>query len=180
MSGRGTYSFSLGGSAVWKSTPGTVRFARGAPDLHVLWGWLQVDCILKFPAESVPSWAQYHPHAMHATSAAYCTKNTLYVATRGLRIGSDSLPLPGGGVFRRYDPRLQLTKSGRNRSVWCLPTWFAPSPGRRALGYHDDSARWSVVGDQVELQTVARGQEFVLDAIEYPESLHWVLGLLGD
>jgi len=62
--------------------------------------------------------------------------------------------------------------------VWNLPGWFEPKPGRRALGYHTEPARWSRDGDRVDLQTVARGQEFVLDTADYPEVVAWVRHLL--
>ena len=40
---------------------GPFRFVRDAPDLHVLWGWLQVGTVLRLPTATAPSWAQYHP-----------------------------------------------------------------------------------------------------------------------
>jgi len=155
---------------------GAFRFVSGAPDLHVLWGWLQVDAVLKRPAAQAPAWAAYHSHCAPGVSWAH---NTVYVATESLQIGLDRMPVRGGGVFQQYNRGLQLTKPGATRSVWSLPRWFAPSAGRRALGYHDDPDRWSLGPDRVELQAVSRGQEFVLDTAAYPESMQWLRELFS-
>ena len=40
------------------------RFVRGAPELHLLWGWLQVDEMYRV-ADIGPNdltWARHHPH----------------------------------------------------------------------------------------------------------------------
>ena len=66
-----------------------------------------------------------------------------------------------------------------NPSRWSLPKWFRPRAGRTPLSYHGDEARWSLDGDRVTLQVVARGQEFVLDVDQYPEAVDWVSGLLS-
>jgi hypothetical protein len=38
--------------------------------------------------------------------------------------------------------------------------------------------RWSCIGDCVILQSVAIGQEFVLDTDEYPEAIGWINNLM--
>lgn len=155
---------------------GTFRFLKGAPDLHVLWGWLQVDLVLPVATSTIPPWAAYHPHV---ATAAHRSRNTLYVARGRLAIDGMTTDLPGAGVFSSYDDRLRLTKPGAKRSFWNLPAWLAPGDGRPPLGYHGDPARWFVDGDRVDLQSAKRGQEFVLDALHYPESLAWVRDLFG-
>jgi hypothetical protein len=152
------------------------RFARGAPDLHVLWGWLQVDTVLSVATARAPTWATYHPHI---AAADHRTNNAVYVARDRLTLGGTATARPGAGAFVAYDDRLRLTKPGRTRSHWTLPAWFAPGPDRPPLGYHAQPTRWIPAGDRVELKSVARGQEFVLDTRRYPEAISWVRDLLA-
>ena len=82
------------------------------------------------------------------------------------------------GTSSYVEDPLQLTASqGDKLSLWELPGWFFPE-NRRPLTYHTDKHRWRKRGDRVELESVARGQEFVLDCEEYPEATHWALKLI--
>lgn len=153
---------------------GAFRFVTGAPNVHVLWGWMQIDKVFDVASiapSMIPSWAAYHPHI---TNNEHMTNNTLYVAKERLTLDGVDTGVAGAGVFPRYHARLQLTKPGAARSRWTLPAWFHPGPDRPALGSHGDVARWVRAGDRVELQNVARGQEFVLDVDRYPEALPWI------
>jgi hypothetical protein len=113
-------------------------------------------------------WADGHPHL--ATPERY-TNNTLYFASR--RLSSIGLATSGAGTFDRIRPDLILTKPDSNCSVWQLPRWFAPC-GRPALSYHSKAARWTDCSTSTRLQSVGRGQEFVLDVEQYPEARGWV------
>ena len=116
---------------------------RDAPDLHVMWGWLQVDEVIPVRSGATDSWMSYHPHM--ATSESRAANNTLYVARETLsarRTSSAIFPAPAPS--RTYDERLRLTKPGYSRSVWALPQWFFPEPPRPPLGYHGDPERWQV------------------------------------
>lgn len=150
---------------------GRYRYVPGAPDLHVLWGWLQVGAMLAVDTDPIPAWAAYHPHATRTEARR---SNTIYVAAERLTAGGAVPGMAGAGVFDRYDDRLRLTAAGRSRSIWSLPGWFDPSTGRTPLGYHGDLQRWTRDGDRVLLQTVGRGQEFVLDTADYPEAPAWI------
>jgi Nucleotide modification associated domain 3 len=155
---------------------GAFRFVKGAPDLHVLWGWMQIDAVLDVATAALPAWARDHPHV---AAAAHRINNTIYVARDALALDGRPTGRPGAGVFARYDDRLCLTTPGASRSRWTLPGWFAPRAGRPPLGYHRDPTRWRRAGDRVELRSVARGQEFVLDTAHYPEARPWVRGLMA-
>jgi hypothetical protein len=51
--------------------------------------------------------------------------------------------------------------------------------GRNPLTYHKDIRRWTDLNDDhVALQNVARGQEFLLDADQYPEAKSWAVSLV--
>ena len=132
---------------------------------HAIFGWLQVDYVINANRDCPPHrrWAAYHPHFQ----SGYGSKNTLYVARRRLTLPG-LRQTPGGGVFPRLREELQLTVPGsRKRSVWKLPGFFWP---KRRLSYHPlrrRRRRWKKLKDGVELRTVAKGQEFVLDTDDY-------------
>ncbi len=150
------------------------------PKLHVLWGWLQVGSVGAVDAVVRPrvarewSWAADHPHLSPGSDPT----NTLYVAADGLRLGGRTTRAPAAGVFDALEEPLTLTAADASTpSIWRLPSWFLP--GRRApLTYHDSAARWTRGRDHVRLRAAARGQEFVLDADDYPEAADWALGLI--
>ena len=108
------------------------RYQRDAPDVHALFGWLQVGEILRVgPAidehRRRRPWLADHPHLNgHAVPG-----NTVYVAARALQIAGRSLGVPGAGVFSRYDAGLRLSAPGCTRSVWTLPAWMLPARGPR-------------------------------------------------
>lgn len=154
---------------------GRFRFVTGAPDLHVIWGWMQIEEVVPVHSVENRDWMLYHPHLTGSRGPG----NTIYVARDKLALNGIDLGLPGSGVFSHYDERLRLTKQGSNRSLWRLPSWFAPDASRPPLGYHSDPSRWRRDGDHVDLHSAARGQEFVLDTEWYPEAVEWVRGLLG-
>ena len=104
-----------------------------------------------------------------------------YIAREFLSVsGVNKRKLKGAGVFDHYSSSLQLTKlGGRNASIWQLPHWFYPTGSKTPLTYHSDLKRWKRENDYVQLNSVARGQEFVLDCRHYPEATRWVGDLLS-
>ena len=153
---------------------GRYRFVDRAPDLHVLWGWMQVGAVICVDHGPVPDWARYHPHL----SRTRRTNNTLYVATDRLVIGGKVTKLPGAGVFGRFHQDLCLTVDGCSRSIWSLPGWFHPDRAGSYLGYHADRRRWSVRGGRARLRSVSRGQEFVLDVGTERAAGDWIRRLV--
>lgn len=161
-------------------TEGRWRFARGAPNLHVLFGWLEVGEVVDIIASRDDAlrqhpWIWNHPHV--ANPAHYADpRNTLYLATQksAFRRGV------GGGAFPHFQPGLQLTAPGGTRTQWRLPAWLHPGDTRPPLSYHGDPGRWAQRCDEwCELSSVAKGQEFVLQAGQYPESTGWLASLIG-
>jgi hypothetical protein len=57
---------------------------------------------------------------------------------------------------------------------------MSPRPGR-GLSYHATPERWTPQEDQgsVLLQTVAKGQEFVLDVAGEPQAPDWLRRIVG-
>ena len=153
------------------------RFVRGAPKLHMLWGWLQIEQVCKVDrirGDANFGWATYHCHF------GWCgdPSNTLYVASDRLDI-EGNLPALGADVFPRFDERLVLTEPGQSASKWRLPRWFYPDGNKAPLTYHPDMSRWRHDDEYAYLQSVGQGQEFVLDLQQYPEALGWLSGLVN-
>lgn len=152
---------------------GTYRYIRGASDLHVLFGWLQVDKILR-QGDTPPEWATYHPHFRED----FGPDNLIFIGRRELELDGANCGVPGAAAFPEYRDELCLTAAHRSRSWWSLPAWFYPSEAKRPLSHHEDLSRWHAKGNHVYLQTAARGQEFILHANQYPESVPWVQSLI--
>lgn len=153
---------------------GRWRYVPRAPDLHVLFGWLRVGAVLKVGTSECPEWLGDHPHMQHARS--FGVENTIYVAAEGL--GGTLNNIPGAGVFRRWGPHLQLTLPGRKRSMWRVPSWLLSNPEQPTLSYHRNPERWCVGEHGVLLQTVSKGQEFVIDVGDSKEPREWVQHLV--
>jgi hypothetical protein len=153
---------------------GRYRYVRHAPDLHVIFGWLQVEQRLSVDIpHQIPDWAQEHPHCK---AVKYAALDCIYLSTNRLHLPGTETLRPGAGVFPRFAPELCLTAAGHSRSIWRLPAWLYPRSS--CLSYHSDRSRWTREEDTVLLRTVGRGQEFVLDCQEYPEALAWLYHLL--
>lgn len=158
---------------------GKLEWDTSSPARHVLWGWLQINEILKIDDTNLSGyeWAEYHPH-FHRNSDS---NNTLYIAPEHLRLTSvPSGELAGAGVFRNFSDQLVLTAPAAKKvSQWELPQWFYPRDGKRPLSYHSDLARWRRTEKGITLNTVARGQEFILDTAEFSdEAIEWLKLLL--
>ena len=93
--------------------------------------------------------------------------NTLYMATKRIRLGGRTLNVPGAGVFPEAKEMFRLTVRGENCSLWKVPSWLNPRVG---LSYHRDPARWG----RGILRVVARGQEFVADVDDNPDAFAWL------
>ena len=149
---------------------GRWSYVPNAPDLHVLFGWLDVAEVVPIAEQwtAKPKWAAGHPH-FHDHSAK---NNTLYVSRA---IGEGGI---GAGTFDRYQRGLQLSAGGPRRSRWQLPAWFNPEGCASILSFHSSNSRWQKAQTGVLLDAVGRGQEFVLDGERYPEAEPWARGLI--
>ncbi|MGQ0502490.1 MAG: hypothetical protein ACT4P0_07785 [Panacagrimonas sp.] len=164
---------------------GTWRYVRGAPNLHLIFGWLEVGEFVDLVShrdqlvERAP-WASRHPHVDDARYNQIRGGNGLYIAAAKSRLAPHAAF--GAGQFAHYSQTLQLTDaSSVTRSVWSLPGWFHPSGSRRApqITFHEDVSRWKRKDGRAILQTVAKGQEFVFSTDAYPQALSWVRRLVG-
>lgn len=153
-------------------------FVKDAPKQHILWGWLQIGEIHKvdeIPKEALP-WARYHPH-LHPSRDKDRT-NTLYIASEELRLSHRSIA-PGAGGFPKFHERLVLTNpEGSGVTDWRLPRSFYPDNNKTPLTYHPKLDRWEHHEEYAYLQSVGRGQEFVLDLDQYPGVTDWLVGTI--
>ena len=155
---------------------GIYRYVKDAPDLHVIFGWLQIE--RRIPVnnrQEIPSWALDHPHCKRTK---YSKIDSIYISSDQMKLPNVVINKPGAGVFQRFDPALCLTAPGMLRSTWRLPRWFYPDEEKSSLSYHNSLSRWRIEKDYVLLNSVGRGQEFVLDCQEYPEAVNWLTGML--
>ena len=153
---------------------GRWRYVPGAPNIHALFGWLQVGQIHEVGTSECPAWLSDHPHVQHAAHIG--RDNTIYVA--GERLVGSLGRLPAAGAFRNWGPDLQLTAPGASRSLWHVPRWLLKDPEQPMLSYHRDPGRWRLEGECAIVQTVAKGQEFVIDVGESEEASQWLYRLV--
>ncbi|CAN5736166.1 hypothetical protein BH10CHL1_BH10CHL1_14130 [soil metagenome] len=158
---------------------GAYQYVRDAPDLHVIFGWLQIEQRLSVAQRSaIPEWALDHAHCLRRQPHRL---DALYIATDKLRLPQCTTDLPGSGCFKQFSRLRCLTAEGTTkRSIWRLPGWFDPAGKPSGLSYHHTARRWTQVGDDVHLQSVGRGQEFVLDCADYPEAFAWLNEIFGE
>jgi len=154
------------------------HYAVGSRPMHVIFGWLQIAkrvAVSNWPTDA--AWALYHPHFRLEPSPT----NIVYVAAERFQFPAErSGTIPGAGLFHGFRPQLQLTEPQCSRpSLWLLPEWFHPSGRDSALTYHCDLARWQKSKAGVMLNSVGRGQEFVLDCDDYPEAINWLREVLA-
>lgn len=157
---------------------GLWRYVKGAPHVHVLFGWLQIDEIWSFARQFKEACARHPWLRKHAHADIGLESNTVYVSREHLQLNGARRQLPGGGVFGKFHPDLQLTWPGESRCKWRLPEWAEPVSGKPPLTYHRRTDAWKRRDGAMELRTVGRGQEFVLDCAHYPEAVDWALALV--
>jgi len=125
---------------------GKIKYVKGAPDLHIIFGYLQIGNIYKTNS-NLPKDINYHAHAQKKYDGD--ENNCIYKASEKL-IFSDSLS--GGGYFN-YHKDLILTKSGHSRSRWNLPDFFK----ELKITYHNSKSF-----SNKYFQSAAIGQEFII------------------
>lgn len=137
---------------------GKLRFVKSAPDIHVIYGYLQVGKVLR-------NWDEiqnisWHPHADSRRKKDRL--NAIYLASEKLL----NFDYPGFGVLD-YSENLVLTKIGESRSHWLLPKCLVG----KEISYHKPSNY-----KDGYFQSAMRGQEFVVEADD--QILNWVHSIL--
>lgn len=156
---------------------GRWRYQPGAPNLHVMFGWMRVGRIIDLNISEERDWclARYpglsgHPHLTDYDQYTR-QQNRLYLAEDSYRVGGKDYP--GGGHWKQLSERRVLTWPGHSRSLWRLPAWMSPQRGSR-LSAHEKSHRWQLSGRHAALSNVPRGQEFVLHTSNQRSLKRWL------
>ncbi len=96
---------------VCKKSDDRFSYVRDAPDLHVLFGYLQVETVLSRFADIAEFW--WHPHADPARSNN--KRNALYLAADALTFDPS---MPGCGTFRFSENRVLTKPDQPKRATW--------------------------------------------------------------
>lgn len=153
------------------------HFVRNSNDMHIMFGWLQVGekYELKTDYKIVPICAQQHTHYVNRNLyKGVDSNNTIYIGSKSLQLPDLKTKAPGFGLFACFSDDICLTAPhAKTRGGWRLPGWFFPDNNKKALSYHGDLNRWKKDGKYSFLRSVGRGQEFIIDCDQYPESYEW-------
>lgn len=125
---------------------GKLRYKTGSPDLHIIYGYLQVDKVFSF-GDTFPDYALSHSHCdpIHKN----LTSNCIYVAKDNLNFK----PNQKGSETLRFSRKLVLTKNGMTKGKWQLPDFFK----ELNISYHTQK---SFVDNY--FKSADKGQEFVI------------------
>ena len=160
---------------------GKFIFKPGSESFHALFGYLQIgEKILLGESPNTDQilkerpWLKNHPHIEGERDA----NNTLLIASDTLVLNGVDTGLPGASNFSTFSSELRLTAPNSAKSLWKVPAWMSPSQNGPSLSYHKDPSRWSNDGEDYYLQTVAKGQEFVMDVSNHPQANQWMLDVI--
>jgi hypothetical protein len=157
------------------------QFKQNSPNLHVIYGWLFVEDVVLVYGKEIDirgkyPWLEYHPHLCGITDK----QNAIYIGKKTLpnEINENK---SGYGVFNKIrDIQVLTDTSQKKRSVWKLPNCFYPSENKPPLSYHTKKNRWLIANKEwVTLNSVGRGQEFILDTTYYPGIDKWLIELFS-
>lgn len=133
---------------------GHLKYVKGAPDLHIMYGYLQIGEIYKC-GDNFPEYTKTHSHVID--NYADKKSNCIYVANDKLSINNK---FNGWGCFK-FDKSLVLTKEGKTKGKWELPDMFKGL----AISYHPNPFK------EDYFQSADIGQEFVIEEKEEVEQL---------
>lgn len=138
---------------------GTLKYIKNAPDLNVIFGYLQIGNIYN-DNSLLPKEYLYHPHS---NQKKYKKNNCIFESSETLEF----IPgYPGAGALK-FNKKLVLTKEGFTRSKWQLPDFFK----NIEISHHNKSS-W-ING---YFKSCSIGQEFVFDAND--QILDWVKNII--
>jgi hypothetical protein len=146
---------------------GKVTFKRSKkyPEgFHCLYGYMEIDRIIKTATQDAPEWLQNHPHFSREDVRSDIS-NTIYIGAEKLALRQNQA---GFGILP-FSDKLILTKEGHPRSHWDLDKLRAIRD--LTISYHRPNS-WKAD----YFQSAGRGQEFVIKESE--EAKNWALKFL--
>ncbi len=148
-----------------KYTGCNLTFDKSDKPRHIIYGYFSIgeyvnlNNNVKSDSKVCYDWGKYHPHYKKQSN-----KNGIFVSSDYLQLNGKKIRKAGASIFEKYRAELLLTCSDEKKSIWKLPTFFWPDEKiKPSLTYHKVEKRWKRFSDHLELQSVGRGQEFVLD-----------------
>lgn len=147
-----------------ESYNGRIRYVPKSPDLHVIYGYMQIGSIIDSVNE-IPEWLKYHPHSNLKIyeNAWRKGQNAIYLPTNRL---SFAPKLPGSNTFT-FKQELVLTKAGYSRSRWDFPAYMRGTP----ISHNPNGWKSNF------FQSATRGQEFIMDGS--PAVMDWVKSIFS-
>jgi hypothetical protein len=150
-------------------------YQRSAPNIHAIWGWLQIEGILDLTRpeqlDEARMLAPNHPHVAHP----YGRKNNcLYVGRKSLAFNEGKR---GAGAFSSFGLQLQLTCEHQDvtpskvaRTKWSLPPCFQTIEMSRVE--LQNPHKWNMENGRF-LGTAADsyGQEFVFSTVKHEKEI---------
>lgn len=131
-----------------ENNQGKLIYKRGAKELHVIYGYMQIGEIIERKADA-PDWLKDHPHIGDKKERKE-EKNAIFLPTDKLSF----MPNVNGCGLLNYRKDRVLTKDGMSRGKWDLPEFFKDVK----ISHHPDPWRDNY------FQSAAIGQEFVFEA----------------
>lgn len=122
---------------------------------HIIWGYLEIGQKISINnLSNYPAAYLSHPHFKNKNRQ----NNTAYIASNYLTSNTN---LKGSGLLK-YSENIILSEDNKKRSKWSLPLFMHPIYGT-TMTYHENIDRWNVNKNSCSLESVGRGQEFILD-----------------
>ena len=151
------------------------KYHRRGPDLHHLFGYLQVEKIIKGNKEILNFLSKEglsHPHG--TKDIAQYKNNTIYIASKNLTFSDRVRDLKRHGRFKKTAKELILTEKGKTRSKWRFPQeYFSDTKNlfRNRLKWKDEK--------NCLVDCIGIGQEFILNANDNPSVVAWASHLIN-
>ena len=144
-------------------------------DYHHLFGWLQVDQVIR-GSKQIRKFCEAieiaHPHA--CLDEKRFKYNTLFVSNPESTLKFLGLDTRGHGLFAQTNNKLILTERGRTRSNWYMPKkYFSPSLNPNLF---ENRLRWSSQSSN-RVKCAGYGQEFVISTLRNPSVKDWARDL---
>lgn len=98
---------------------GDYQYVKGAPDIHAIYGYLQVDSVITHPYDVAKYW--WHPHSLE--SRVNKKTNALYLARKTLSFDHSK---PGCGVLS-FNEKHVLTLKDYPKGTWKENPAYMPS-----------------------------------------------------
>ena len=151
------------------------QYAKKGPDIHHLYGWLQIDQIIDGSAKIkkyLGKVSKDHPHG-YVQSLLINKNNTIYVGKKNFIYDNKRLHKKGYGLFKKSHKELILTEENCSRSKWKLPKKYFSKTQNLFM----NRLKWKD-NEKCLLDCLGYGQEFILDTEKNNKVAKWATELI--